>query len=124
MELPTWEDVQGTAPEGADFNQSQIEAALLRAAAYVTESGFTSELIYQDAISYMTLHLLTLTNKTGPGVSGPLLSAKLGNSRVQYAQPASVSSDIPDFFKATKFGVIVWGILEMHSGSIAPFASW
>jgi hypothetical protein len=97
-------DVQALATEFASVDQTRIESFIARAQRRIN-SDFWGD-FYDDAVLYLTAHLLRGASGTGGG--GPVVSESAGPLSRSYAVPTGC----PSQYAATPYGVEYWSMLQ------------
>ncbi len=97
-------DVQELATEFASLSQSRIESFIERAERRLN-SDFWGDL-YDDAVLYMTAHMLRLASGTGSG--GAVTSESAGALSRSYAVPTGC----PPQYASSPYGVEYWAMLQ------------
>jgi hypothetical protein len=110
-----YSDVQELAAEFASLEEERINPFIARAERQINEAYFGT--LYDDAVLYMTAHLLKLAQSM-PGGAGPVTSETAGSLSRSYAVPDGCPADLA----ATSYGVQYWALLRRKRYQ-APYAS-
>lgn len=85
----SYTDIQASFAEFASTDSSLITRKIAEAQARISESVYGA--LYDQAVMYLTAHLLAVQASGGSG-SGPVKRIKVGDLEREYATPTSASS--------------------------------
>ena len=97
------------APEFCDWDNARLQMFIRMAERQVNERVFGCT--YEDAVSFLSLHMATMFNREGTG--GAVTSEKVGDLQVNYAAP---NSDTKSNLFSTSYGQMFWDLMTATRG--------